>query len=97
LSAPRRRVAPRSPGAGDPRVGQGDDAYLAHHLEAGAVGEDEAAVELAEHAVGQGERPGEGDVDPTAAEHLLAPRTLGLAGQQPDPAQAVAADASSAS
>ncbi len=54
--------------------------------------EDQPAVEVRKHVAGEAQRSGEGDVDPVAAEHLLAMNAQRLAAQHPCRVDAVAAD-----
>src|SRR5207247_4266626 len=79
--------APRVPG-----VVEEERALLADRLQLVALRQDEPAVELPEDVAGEAERRGELHVDAARAERLLAVDALGLAGQQPRAADAVAPD-----
>ena len=65
---------------------------LADDLELGAARQHEAAVEVPEPAFWEGEGRREADVDAARPDDLLAAQPLGLSGQQPDRAEAVATD-----
>ena len=75
-----------------PGVVEEERALVAHDLELVTFGEDEAAVELADHVPREAHRPGEEDVDAARADELLAVDRLRLAGEQARPADAVTAD-----
>src|SRR5919201_1478044 len=75
-----------------PRIVEEDRALLADHLQLVSLGQSETGVELRDHAVWEGQRASEHEIDPACTGHLLRGDALRLACQKPEAADAVAAD-----
>ena len=89
----RRRGAARSPACGSARDRRGTASPRRRRPRARrARAMPKPASKCASTSSGEAHRRGEADVDAVAAEHLLGADALGLAGEQPRSADAVAAD-----
>ena len=92
FSTPSGRRSSIPDSARVPRVGHEERAGVADQLELGARDHVEPAVEAAEHPARERQRSRETDVDPVAAVDPAPADPRGLTGEQPQRADAVAAD-----